>query len=66
MKMMEVADTVTYEPYSTGGKIGTVIPTGMAGAVENVLYAIEQEKGPVDQWVRQQLGFTPSKSCSVY
>ena len=57
MKMMEVADTVTYEPYSTGGKIGTMIPTGMAGAVENVLYAIEQEKGPVDQWVRQQLGY---------
>jgi hypothetical protein len=25
--------------------------------VENVLYAIEQEKGPVDQWVRQQLDF---------
>ena len=57
MMMMEVADTVTYQPYSTGGKIGTMIPMGMAGAVENVLAQIEQEKGPVDQWVRQQLGY---------
>ncbi len=57
MKMMEVADTVTYQPYSMGGRIGTMIPTGMADAVESVLQEIEQEKGPVDQWVRQQLGF---------
>ena len=57
MKQMEVADTVTYQPYSTGGRIGTMIPIGMAGAVENVLKEIEQEKGPVDRWVRQQLGY---------
>ncbi len=57
MKQMEVADTVTYQPYSTGGRIGTMIPMGMAGAVENVLKEIEQEKGPVDRWVRQQLGY---------
>ncbi|MBR5067991.1 MAG: strawberry notch family protein [Bacteroidales bacterium] len=57
MKEWEVADTVTYQPYSTGGKIGTMIPMGMASAVENVLAQIEQEKGPVDQWMRQQLGF---------
>ncbi len=57
MKLWDLADTVEYQPHGTGDKIGTMIPMGMAGAVDNVLEEIEREKGPVDQWVRQQLGF---------
>lgn len=57
MNKWELADAVEYQPHGTGERIGTMIPLGMAGPVDNVLKEIEMEKGPVDQWVRQQLAF---------
>ncbi len=57
MKMWDVADALEYSPHSKGKMIGTMIPSGMSSAVDNVLRQIEREKGPVDQWVRQQIDF---------
>jgi hypothetical protein len=54
-----------YGPVSKGRTDGTMVPRNQAQAIRAALLGIEREHGPIDEWVRSELGGPLSTSGMI-